>query len=255
MKNSKIYKYASPDINNMIPGDPKGSPDESFSKYLIFDAGPLINFSMNGLLDLFEELHREFKGEFLITKEVKEEIIDTPLKIPRFELEAIRLNELFKKKIIKHADISEKEVNKLREIRENLMQTANNTFFTKGRSLHLIDKGESASLALCLIMKEKSKKEVPLVIDERTTRMLCENPENLRKLFEKKLHTQIKANRENYRKFQGFKVIRSTELAYISYKKGLINLKEPKILEAMLYGLKFRGCSISDKEVEELKGM
>src|SRR3989344_5329454 len=35
-------------------------------KYLIFDAGPLINFSMNGLLPMLEKLKKEFKGQFII---------------------------------------------------------------------------------------------------------------------------------------------------------------------------------------------
>ena len=54
-------------------------------KYLIFDSGPLINYSMNGSLHIIERLKKEFKGEFLITKEVKKEIIDNPKKIKRFE--------------------------------------------------------------------------------------------------------------------------------------------------------------------------
>ena len=224
-------------------------------KYLIFDAGPLINFSMNGLLHLFPKLKQEFQGEFLITKEVKEEIIDRPLKIPRFQLGAIRLNQLFKKGIIKHAELSKQEIEELKKIRNNFMQTANNSFFTKKRSLHLIDKGESAALALSTIMKRKSNQDVPLVIDERTTRMLCENPENLRKLLEKKLHTQVKANKNNYKMFQDFKIIRSTELAYIANKRGLLEMKDPKALEAMLYGLKFKGSSISEKEINILKRM
>jgi len=224
-------------------------------KYLVFDAGPLINFSMNGLLGLLEKLQKEFGGDFLITKEVKEEIIDRPSKIKRFQLGALRLERLFKKGVIKHADISEGEVRELKKIRDNFMQTANNLFKTKKKDVHLIDKGESAALALSIIMKRKSGEDVALVVDERTTRMLCENPENLRKLMEKKLHCSIRASKGNYKIFQGFKIIRSTELAYIAYKKGLIELKDSRALESMLYGLKFKGCSISEKEVIELAKM
>jgi len=217
-------------------------------KYLIFDAGPLINFSMNDSLYLLEKLKKEFKGEFLITKEVKKEVIDTPLEIKRFELEALRMNEIFKKGIIKHADISEKQVDELREKRNKLMEIANTTFKTKGKDIHLIDKGESAALALSEMLGY-----APLVVDERTTRMLCENPENLRKLLEKKLHSSIQANRNNYKFFEKFKIIRSTELAFIAYKKGMIELKDPRTLDAILYGLKLKGCSISEDEVEEMK--
>jgi len=224
-------------------------------KCLIFDSGPLINFSMNGILHILEKLKLAFKGDFLITKEVKREIIDHPKTIKRFQLGALRLENLYNKGVIKFADITEQEVNELREIRERLMQTANTMFKTKKRAVHLIDKGESAVLALATIMKRKTKEDTPLVIDERTTRMLCENPENLRKLMEKKLHTYIKANTKNYEPFRGFKIIRSTELAYIAHKKDLIDMKGQEVYEAMLYGLKFKGVSISEKEVKELSKM
>ena len=128
------------------------------------------------------------------------------------------------------------------------MKVANMTFKTKKKYVHLIDKGESAVLALSNLIPPNL-----IVIDERTTRILCENPENLRKLFEKKLHTPITANKKNYSHFKGYKVIRSTELAYIAYKKGLFDIKDPRALEAMLYGLKYKGCSISEAEIEEIK--
>ena len=224
-------------------------------KYLIFDAGPLINFSMNGLLDSFEKLKQTFKGEFLITKEVKKEIIDHPKTVKRFELGAIRLEQLYNKGVFKLADINQEEVDELRRLRDNFLQKANSMFKTKKRDVHLLDKGECAALALSTILKRKNNEDVPLVIDERTTRILCENPENLKKLMEKKLHTSIKANTSSYDLFKGFKIIRSTELAYMIHKRGLFKLDHPKAFEAIVYGLKFKGCSISEKEVQALSKM
>ena len=224
-------------------------------KYLIFDAGPLINFSMNGLLDSFEKLKQTFKGEFLITKEVKKEIIDHPKTVKRFELGAIRLEQLYNKGVFKLADINQEEVDELRRLRDNFLQKANSMFKTKKREVHLLDRGECAALALSTILKRKNNEDVPLVIDERTTRILCENPENLKKLMEKKLHTSIKANTSSYDLFKGFKIIRSTELAYMIHKKGLFKLDHPKAFEAIVYGLKFKGCSISEKEVQALSRM
>ena len=194
-------------------------------KYLIFDAGPLINFSMNGLLPMLEKLKKEFKGQFIITKEVKREIIDVPLGIKKYELEALRLQDAFNKKIIQHADLTEKEIDELRLIRDRLMQVANNTFKTKKGYLHLIDKGESAALALSILMKKKFKENIPLVVDERTTRMLVENPDNLKKYFERKFNAQINVNKKNYQEFAEFKIIRSTELAYVIWKKNLLEIK------------------------------
>jgi len=224
-------------------------------KYLIFDSGPLINFSMNGILDSLEKLKESFNGEFLITKEVKEEIIDIPLRIKKFELGAIRLEELFKKEVIKLADINKEEIEELRKLRENFMNTANSMFKAKNKAVHLLDKGESAALALSLIMKKKINRDVPIVVDERTTRMIIEKPENLKELMEKKLHSKLNSYTKNYSLFKGFKIIRSTELAYIIHKKNLFELKSQKAFEAILYGLKFKGCSISEKEVEVLSKM
>lgn len=221
-------------------------------KHLIFDSGPLINFSMNGLLYLLEKLKKDFKGNFLITKEVKEEVIDYPLTIKKFELGALRLKKLFEDGIISHANITKKEVEELKIIRDNLIQIANATF-SINKHLHILDKGEAAAFALSLLMKRKHGKEVPIVIDERTARMLSENPENLKKLFEKKFSTSIHAESKNYDFFKNFKIIRSAEIAYIAYKKNFIELNDTRTLDAILYGLKYRGCSISDEEIEELK--
>lgn len=217
-------------------------------KYLIFDSGPLINFSMNGSLYILERLKKEFKGEFLITKEVRQEIIDTPLTIKRFELEALQLKLLHDQNIIKLADLTPPEIDELRKKRDEIMNTANTTFKTRERYIHLIDKGESAVLAL-----SDMRKPSLIVVDERTTRMLCENPENLKKLLEKKLHMQITANKKNYSYFGRYKMIRSVELAYIAYKKRLFNIKDSRALEAMLYALKYRGCSVSETEINEIK--
>jgi predicted nucleic acid-binding protein len=216
---------------------------------IIFDAGPLINFAMNGLLPVLEKLHKELDGDFLITKEVKREVIDYPLTTKKYELEALQLKQLFDNDVIKHADITPKQVDELRNIREMIKRLANSTFTANGKEIHLLDKGECATLALSVLINQDNV----LAVDERTTRMLCENPENLRKLFEKKLHTPIKAKRENYDYFKRFKIIRSTELVYIANKKKLFDIKDPNVLEAALYSLKYHGCSISEEEIKEIK--
>ncbi len=224
-------------------------------KMLIFDAGPLINFAMNGLLDVLEKLQQSFNVEFIITKEVKEEIIDRPLTIKKFELEAIRIEELFKRGIIKHADITQNQVEELRVIRNRLIQIADNTFFSSRGPIHLLDKGEAAALALASIFKKYNNQDIPIAVDERTTRILCENPDNLKKLFEKKLKTSIRVEKNNYQYFREFKIIRSTELAYIAYQNKIISNTDPRMFDSVLYALKFHGCSITDQEIESMKKM
>lgn len=221
------------------------------SKHIIFDSGPLINFAMNNMLDVLMRLKETFPGDFLITKEVKQEIIDYPITIKKYEYEALQLEDIFKKGIIRHADLTQNQVDELRRFREQIMSIANNTFYANNKNIHLLDKGECAAMALSIIINEPNI----IVVDERTTRMLCENPENLRKILEKKLHTKVIAKKDNYDFFKRFKIIRSTELAYIAYKKGLFTIKDPRTIDAALWALKLHGCSISDMEINEIKRM
>ena len=43
-------------------------------KILIFDAGTLINFGMNGLTSILANLRKTFNGKFIITNDVKSEV-------------------------------------------------------------------------------------------------------------------------------------------------------------------------------------
>jgi len=222
------------------------------TKALIFDSSTLISLSMNGLLEYLGKLKEIFDGKFIITQEVKREVIDKPLTIKRFELEALRVRDLIYEKILEMPDslgINHSEIsNKTKEI----MDIANNTFVEKNRNIHLISDGEASCMALSKILTQKKIQNV-ICVDERTIRMLSEKPENLRRLMEKKLHTRINSKTGNYNFLKGFRFIRSTELIYIAYKKKLINIKNGVLLDALLYALKFKGCSISDTEIEEIK--
>jgi len=223
-------------------------------KVIIFDASTLISFAMNGLLEELKQLRKIFKGKFIITNQVKKEAIDKPLTIKRFELEALKLKELIDTKVlemplavgVKDSEISSKT--------EEMLDIANNMFVGRGKEVKLIDLGEASCLALSKILSEKKIDNV-LAIDERTTRMLVEKPENLQKLLRRKLHAKVDLRKGNFKPFKGFKIIRSVELIYIAYKKKLVRLKGEKVLDALLYALKFKGCSISGEEIKEIKNL
>jgi len=223
-------------------------------KILIFDSGSLISLSINGLLEELKKLKKIFNGEFIITKEVKKEVVDNPIKIKMYELEALKIQNLIDEGCLNMPDkigITDKEITNLMF---KLMNFANTMFIGNRNEIQLIQQGETSCLALSKILNEKKIKNV-LVVDERTTRMLVEKPENLKELLEKKMHTNVKLKESNFKEFNGFKIIRSTELIYIAYKKGLINLRGKEVLDALLYALKFKGCAISSEEIEEIKGI
>ncbi|MDP3991937.1 MAG: hypothetical protein Q8P79_00300 [Nanoarchaeota archaeon] len=237
----------------MKPQKPNRNTSQKTEKAIIFDSGTLISFSMNGLTGILKELKSVFSGKFLITQEVKREVIDVPVKIKRFELEALKIKRLLDEGTLElpgSLGIGDSEVS---DRARKKLDKANSFFRGNGRDIHLLDIGEASCLALSRILTEKGIKNV-IAVDERTTRMIVENHENLKEYLEDKLHVKITINHENLKLFNGFKIIRSAELAYVAYKKGLVELKDGTlVLDALLYALKFKGAAISGDEIEQMK--
>ncbi len=225
----------------------------STNKAIIFDASTLITFSMNGFLPELKQLKKIFRGKFLITQDVKREVIDKPMKINRFKLEALGMNQFLKEKILEMPNslgINDALISKRTE---ELKNVANNLFEARGKFLHLIDSGEASCLALSKILNEKGIKNV-IAVDERTMRMLGEKPENVKELLERKLHMKVTLKEENFKIFGGFKFIRSAELVYVAYKKKIFKSKNG-MLEALLYAVKSKGAAISGDEIREIVRM
>ena len=217
-------------------------------KALIFDSSSIITLSMNNLLSLLAPLKKKFRGEFYITDGVKKEIVDRPLQIKRFELNAMMISILIKDKVL---DLYEDDI---REKSEMFLNKANSVYIADGEKLKILHYGESSCIALHEELKRQNY-QVSLVVDERTTRMLCENPINLGRLLGSKLHTNVKLFNEEASFFKDINIIRSSELCFAAYKLGLIKLpgKSIEAIDALLYAAKYKGCSISYEEIEKAK--
>jgi len=221
-------------------------------KIIVFDAGPLINLSMNGLLYILPDLKKASGVKFIITQEVFREIYERPVTIKKFSLGAIRLNELVKAKVLQFPESVGLNLNEIEKETQNLLDTANHSLSMRNHWIHLVSKGEMSSFAASIVASRK-KLDTMVALDERTARMMFENPENLEKLMEKKLHTQLTLSSDAIKRFPQIKCIRSSELVYVAYKLGLTKLKDEKALEAMLYATKFKGAAISFEEINVLK--
>ncbi len=221
-------------------------------KAIIFDAGPIINFSINGMLDVLEKLKNSFDGKFLITGAVKKEVIDYPINVPRFELGALRVQALVNRGVFEPPLSFKIEDEIIRKESFRLMNVANHYIFSRDTWINIMSEGEASCLALSNELI-KQKVDNIIAIDERTTRILSEKPGNLKKLIEDRLHTVVKAELSNLHEFENFRFIRSTELVYIAFKKGLLDIEGKKALEAALYATKFKGSSVTYEEIEELK--
>jgi hypothetical protein len=222
-------------------------------KILIFDASSIISLAMNCLLHELRELKKNSNDvEFVLTREVQYEVIERPKKIKRFALEALKSEKMFKERIFVSPSSLGFDEKRISSLSDKILQKSNNIFSTRKRDVHLIDKGEASCLALNKMALQKNFESV-IVVDERTTRLLGEKPQNLERLMERKLKMDVKQNKSSDLGFEGFKFIRSTELIYIAHKRGLTRLKGNDALDAMLWGLKFKGAAISGEEINELR--
>ncbi|MBS3152544.1 hypothetical protein J4230_03995 [Candidatus Woesearchaeota archaeon] len=217
-------------------------------KTLVFDTSSVISIVANDLLWVLKPLKQIFRGEFYIPNSVKFELIDKPFTTKMFKLESIMIN-----KSITEGDFL---VNNPLNV-DDLLIHINSIYSVKEKILHIVDRGEVEALALVLRVQAAA-----YVVDERTMRLLIENPYTLRRILERKLHIKVDINKKLLKEFseivKGVKVIRSTELLIIAYEKGLLNKfvtvgsTEIDLLDGLLWGLKLRGCSISSDEISEI---
>ena len=220
---------------------------------MVFDSSTIISLSLNNLLYLLPELKHRFNGQFFITNEVKKEIIDKPIQSKKFKLEALQIHQLILDNTLEiYGQQLEKQT-------QNLLNIINNLFKAENHFIRLVDPAEVESLALANLLK------ATYVVDERTIRMIIENPNELKNLFERKLHTKITINKENLKELQkeiNVNIIRSSELGLVAYSLGILknltqkdhltnyNLKH-ELVDGILWGLKLNGCAISQEEIEQ----
>ncbi len=227
-------------------------------KSLIFDTGPIISLTTNNLLWILRPLREKFGGSFMIPEAVKFEVIDNPLSSKRFKIEAIQvLHELYSGTF----DLVKSE--KIRYLSHQLMEIANRTFKAYDSYINIVHLGEMDVLAAAKILNSEA-----VVIDERTTRMLIEEPDAIAKRLQSKLHTHIIINQNNLkqlkRELSSLHVIRSVELASLAYEFHILDhlivpseLNSYKdlrsnLLDGILWGLKLNGCAVSEDEIEQL---
>ncbi|MBR9690449.1 hypothetical protein GOV08_02080 [Candidatus Woesearchaeota archaeon] len=219
---------------------------------IIFDTGPIISLAMNNLLFILEKLENSFNGDFFITPAVKDEAIEKPLNSKKFEFEAIRVMKLLQAGVLKIYP------NDVHNKAQDLLSIANKIFIARGNYINIVHYGEMEVVAAAIDAKADA-----IIIDERTTRTLIENPMKVKERLSRKLHTGITVddgNLDEFKKLVGpLKILRSFELTVMAYEKGfldeyLIDIENPKrkLLDGVLWGVKLSGCSVSENEISQV---
>ncbi|MBR9683156.1 hypothetical protein GOV03_01310 [Candidatus Woesearchaeota archaeon] len=223
------------------------------NKAIFFDTGPIISLVMSRLVWILPKLKEQFGGKFYITPSVRKELIDRPMKVKRFQFEALQVSKLIKDGVLEiYKDIPQKKAKEL----ENIADTS---FKIKNKNLDIIQVGEMESVVSALKIGAEA-----VVMDERTLRLFIENGLEMKKLLEYRFKRTVTPNLAKIKQFgqqlKGIKIIRSIELVGVAYKLGILNdyipkLKEGKksLLDAVLWATKFNGCAVTGHEIEELK--
>lgn len=215
---------------------------------LVCDASSLISLAEGCMLDVLLLLKQHMYGDFIYPQTVRYESIEHPLQMKEYSLRALRLLDFEKNNIIKIVDY---DVSKQMK---DIMDLSNSIFRVRGKPIKLVDPGEAAQVALAVELGIKN-----ILIDERTTRTLIEAPFKLKKHLEREFKRDIDVEKRLLDKLlemvQSIKIIRSSELVVLAYKRGYFDQYDEyknNALQSALYTLKFSGCSISFEEIEEL---
>ena len=207
------------------------------------DSSSLISLSNSCLYNIFYHLRAKFDCDFIITPSVYSESVIKPLQIREYSFSAHTINQLVKDGVVRieeHAGLVAE--------RDKLMSIANNLVFIGDKPLKLIQRGEAEALAY--------GHGINLLIDERTTRMLVENPGQLIAHLRDEFRAVIQPNEQAFGAFKRYTrdmtMVRSTELLLVAYESGFFDRFRSKsdVLRAALYKLKYSGCSISFEEID-----
>ncbi len=206
---------------------------------IVSDSGPLISLSTVCLLDVFSFL----KKEVVVTPSVYEEVYSYPIRKRRYMWSALRIERLNPR--VDSLSASE------RSLSEELLHLINNIFYSHRGPLTIVQPAEVDSAVLSL------RYDKLLLMDERTLRLVIEDPEQLRNRLSRKIHAWVKINRKALDEVKGIIgdlfVVRSVDIVSYAYEKGYFDAFPRKdiALKAALFALKYGGSAVGEEEIEE----
>jgi len=217
---------------------------------MVCDSSALISLTDSCFMHALYFLKKKYSGSFIIPPSVEYECVTHPMSMKMHALHALRI-----KRAIKDGTIDVVQLTDSKEVQE-IKWLGNNFFYASGTPLRLIQEGEIEMLALARQAGVQN-----MLVDERTVRMLVEDPETLRIHLEDEFHRPITVNEENLSSFsrltKGFRFFRSSELLLLAYEKGYFadyGELEKDAIEAALYKLKYSGCAVGFSEIGEYVG-
>ncbi|MEW5955901.1 MAG: hypothetical protein AB1626_05210, partial [Candidatus Micrarchaeota archaeon] len=181
---------------------------------IVCDSSTLISLSDTCNIECLYFLRSSSSASFLIPPSVYNEIITCPLHIPRFEFSAIRL-----RKALEDGAFHEVTAPQIEQRTREVMEAANNSFRLDGKPLSLLHEGEAQCLAAYTAAGATA-----LAIDEKTTRLLIEDPHKLLQALKEEYRGHLSVDERSLGRFaektRGVQIIRSAEIIAAAAPKG-----------------------------------
>ncbi len=207
---------------------------------IVLDAGPLISLSNTCLLWLIERL----PFDFIVPPWVVNEVSLFPSRTKHYKYSALRIRELLEKGTVKEHQLDDRA----KEIADRVQHIANSVYSIKHRPLKIIQRGEAEAIAVA------TETDHVMLVDERTIRLLLEDPKELRNVLQIRTGAHVSMNFDRAEELQDIVgdvlMIRSADLVAYAYEEGYLK-KDREFLEAALYALKYAGCAISEQEIQD----
>ncbi|HLC37912.1 MAG TPA: hypothetical protein VJI71_00480, partial [Candidatus Norongarragalinales archaeon] len=204
-------------------------------KTLVCDSSSLISLSESCNLGVLSFLKQKFGVDFVIPPFVQKEIVERPSRVGKFAFSAARLKHLLTERTLRVASVPSLSF----ETRK-ILSTANSLFYHQ-KPLTILQQGEAECLALLKPLNAKA-----LVIDEKTTRLLVEDPQKLFSIMLSE-HDAVKATEQNlgfFKKEFPYPNLRSTELLAFAAENGFFESygsDENDIFHSAVYALRYSG--------------
>ncbi|NPA77123.1 MAG: hypothetical protein GXN93_05225 [Candidatus Diapherotrites archaeon] len=205
------------------------------------DTGPLISLSSTCLLWLLDKLPMDF----YVPPAVVDESYRAPMHTKQYRFSAMRIHQYIVEGRLRREDLGKQG----EALVEEFTRIANSAYVAHHRPLRIIHRGEAEAIILAKIMDNV------LLVDERTIRLLLEDPEELKYLLERRTGAHIRHNRDMTERLQEIAgdvlMLRSADIVAYAYEEGILGPKNKEYIEAALYALKYAGCAISEQEIQE----
>ncbi len=215
---------------------------------VVCDSSTLISIADTCNIDALALLRQKAGADFVIPPGVEEEIVVAPSRVKSLEFSALRI-----RRLVEDGTVRVEGAQNLASKTQEIADAANRLYLVGGKPLKLIHGGEAETLALLGILGAKI-----LAIDEKTTRLIIEDPLKLKEMIEgeytEKMVFDLKAYEAFRRMIPQVSVIRSAELLALAAKRGFFSNfgeHEEEAFHSAINALRAAGCSLAQDEMQQ----